>query len=76
MAILKSEEEHIDYLQTQFRLIEQMGIENFVQLQTKPNASGLDSKRLHGHSNLVATEVALTDSCEHVTVLSLFANAS
>ena len=37
--ILDSEEEHIDWLQTQLRLIEQMGIENFVQLQTKPNAS-------------------------------------
>ena len=35
--ILESEEEHIDWLQTQMRLIEQMGIENFVQLQTKPN---------------------------------------
>jgi bacterioferritin len=38
--ILESEEEHIDWLQTQLRLIEQMGIENFVQLQTSPNASG------------------------------------
>jgi bacterioferritin len=37
--ILESEEEHIDWLQTQLRLIEQMGIENFVQLQTKPNES-------------------------------------
>ena len=35
--ILESEEEHIDWLQTQMRLIEQMGIENFVQLQTRPN---------------------------------------
>jgi bacterioferritin len=35
--ILEGEEEHIDWLQTQLRLIEQMGIENFVQLQTKPN---------------------------------------
>jgi bacterioferritin len=38
--ILDSEEEHIDWLQTQTRLIEQMGIENYVQLQTKPNESG------------------------------------
>jgi bacterioferritin len=37
--ILESEEEHIDWLQTQLRLIEQMGLENFVQLQTKPNAT-------------------------------------
>jgi bacterioferritin len=40
LHILESEEEHIDWLQTQSRLIEQMGIENFVQLQTKPNESG------------------------------------
>jgi len=38
--ILEGEEEHIDWLQTQFRLIEQMGIENFIQLQTRPNESG------------------------------------
>jgi bacterioferritin len=38
--ILESEEEHIDWLQTQMRLIEQMGIENFVQLQTKANETG------------------------------------
>src|SRR6201986_472342 len=38
--ILESEEEHIDYLQTLMRLIEQMGIQNYVQLQTKPNESG------------------------------------
>ena len=37
--ILESEEEHIDWLQTQLRLIEQMGMENFVQLQTKPNGN-------------------------------------
>jgi bacterioferritin len=32
VAILKSEEGHIDFLQTQFRLIEQMGSENYAQL--------------------------------------------
>jgi bacterioferritin len=35
--ILESEEDHIDWLQTQLRLIEQIGVQNFVQLQTKPN---------------------------------------
>ena len=39
--ILEGEEEHIDWLQTQFRLIEQMGLPNFVQLQTRPNESGI-----------------------------------
>ena len=43
VAILKSEEEHIDFLQTQFRLIEQMGVENYAQLQSKPNAHGVSS---------------------------------
>lgn len=38
--ILESEEEHIDFLQTQHRLIEQMGLANYIQLQTKPNANG------------------------------------
>ncbi len=38
-AILESEEEHIDFLQTQMRLIEQIGIENYIQLQSRPNAS-------------------------------------
>ena len=37
--ILESEEEHVDFLQTQFRLIEQIGLENYIQLQAKPSAS-------------------------------------
>jgi len=34
--ILKSEEEHVDFLETQLSLIESMGIQNYIQLQTKP----------------------------------------
>ncbi len=38
--ILENEEEHVDYLETQFDLIERIGIENYTQLQSKPNATG------------------------------------
>ena len=34
--ILKSEEEHVDTLETQFEMIERMGIQNYIQLQSQP----------------------------------------
>jgi bacterioferritin len=34
--ILDNEEEHVDALETQFEMIRQMGLENYVQLQSKP----------------------------------------
>jgi bacterioferritin len=34
--ILESEEEHVDTLEKQFDMIRQMGIENYIQLQSKP----------------------------------------
>jgi bacterioferritin len=33
--ILDNEEEHVDFLETQFDMIERMGLENYVQLQSK-----------------------------------------
>jgi bacterioferritin len=38
-GILKSEEEHIDYLQTQQRLIAAIGVTDYIQVQTHPNAA-------------------------------------
>ncbi len=34
--IMESEEEHIDFLETQLQSLENMGIQNYVQLQTSP----------------------------------------
>lgn len=34
--ILQNEEEHVDTLETQFEMIRQMGLENYIQLQSKP----------------------------------------
>ena len=36
--ILESEEEHVDWLEEQFELIQRMGIENYTQLQSGPAA--------------------------------------
>ena len=38
-GILKSEEEHIDYLNTQQRLIAAIGLADYIQVQTHPNAA-------------------------------------
>ncbi len=38
--ILESEEEHVDFLETQFDMIERMGLHNYVQLQSKPAGEG------------------------------------
>jgi bacterioferritin len=34
--ILRNEEEHVDSLETQFAMIERMGLQNYIQLQSKP----------------------------------------
>lgn len=39
--ILESEEEHVDFIETQLGLISQMGLQNYIQLQT-PSAESTD----------------------------------
>ena len=39
-SILASEEEHVDFLETQFDMIERMGLENYVQLQSQAAGEG------------------------------------
>jgi bacterioferritin len=34
-AILESEEEHVDFIETQFAMIERMGVANYIQLNSK-----------------------------------------
>ncbi|MGN7999242.1 bacterioferritin [Sphingomonas sp. 22176] len=36
LKILESEEEHVDTLERQFDMIERMGLENYIQLNSKP----------------------------------------
>lgn len=36
--ILHNEEEHVDYIETQFELIERIGIQSYIQLQSEANA--------------------------------------
>jgi len=38
--ILDSEEDHVDFLERQFDMIERMGIENYIQLQSRPAEQG------------------------------------
>jgi bacterioferritin len=35
MTILKDEEGHVDYLETQLQMIEDMGIQNYIQLNSE-----------------------------------------
>ena len=39
-SILDSEEEHIDTLERQFEMIDRMGIQNYIQLQSTPASEG------------------------------------
>ena len=34
--VLKDEEGHVDFIETQFDMIRQMGVQNYIQLQSKP----------------------------------------
>jgi bacterioferritin len=37
--ILEAEEEHVDFIETQFEMIERMGLQNYLQLQSEPAGS-------------------------------------
>lgn len=39
-SILESEEEHVDFLETQFDMIKRMGLENYVQLNSQAAGDG------------------------------------
>jgi bacterioferritin len=38
--ILENEEEHVDFLETQFDMLERMGLPNYIQLQSEPAGEG------------------------------------
>jgi bacterioferritin len=38
--ILESEEEHVDFLEKQFDMIQRMGLQNYIQLQSKAAGDG------------------------------------
>jgi bacterioferritin len=38
-SILNSEEEHVDFIETQFEMIERMGIQNYIQLNSEAGES-------------------------------------
>ena len=42
-AILDNEEEHVDYLETQLRLVHSLGLDNYIQKQVEANKSGADT---------------------------------
>ena len=39
-SILVDEEGHVDFLETQFEMIKQMGIQNYIQMQSTPATAG------------------------------------
>ena len=39
-TILDNEEEHVDFIEKQLELIEKMGLQNYIQLQTEPAGEG------------------------------------